>query len=89
MRIESSGGITFRYLRVDVLVAEGLGCTVVPESALATRPDMAKLPRAAIGPPAIWNALVLATPLTRPGTRLTRETARLIRQIDFGKGLPH
>jgi LysR family nitrogen assimilation transcriptional regulator len=73
---------------VLALVAEGVGCTIVPESALATSSDAEKLPRAPIGPPAIWNKLVLATPLARPGTLLTRETAQLLRQIDFRKGLP-
>jgi len=70
------------------LVAEGVGCTVLPESALAGTAEAARLPRAPIGPPAIWNALVLATPLARPGTRLTRETAGLIRRLDFRARLP-
>jgi LysR family nitrogen assimilation transcriptional regulator len=73
---------------VLALVAEGVGCTIVPESALASSSVGEKLPRAPIGPPAIWNSLVLATPLARPGTLLTRETAQLLRQIDFRKGLP-
>lgn len=67
------------------LVAQGVGCTVLPESALATNADAAALPRAPIGPPAIWNKLVLAMPLARPGSRLIRETAQLIRQLDFRK----
>jgi LysR family transcriptional regulator, nitrogen assimilation regulatory protein len=41
------------------------------------------LPRAPIGPPAIWNALVLATPMARPATRLTRGTAQLLQELDF------
>ncbi len=73
---------------VLALVADGVGCTILPESALATSGDAEKLPRAPIGPPAIWNKLVLATPLARPGTLLMRETAQLLRQIDFRKGLP-
>lgn len=73
---------------VLALVAEGMGCTILPDSALATSSDAEKLPRAPIGPPALWNKLVLATPLARPGTLLTRETAQLLRQIDFRKGLP-
>lgn len=73
---------------VLALVAEGVGCTILPESALATSSEAEQLPRAPIGPPAIWNKLVLATPLARPGTLLTRETAQLLRQIDFRKGLP-
>jgi LysR family nitrogen assimilation transcriptional regulator len=67
------------------LVARGLGCTILPESALAAAAEAKALPRAAIGPPAIWNALVLAIPIARPGTRLTRETGRLLRELDFRK----
>ena len=72
---------------VLALVAEGVGCTILPESALAASAAAKNLPHAPIGPPAIWNALVLAIPLARPGTRLTRETARLLRDLDFRKGL--
>lgn len=64
------------------LVAKGVGCTILPESALGAKADEA-LKRAAIGPPTIWNALVLATPLARPATRLTRGTAQLLRELDF------
>ena len=73
---------------VLALVAEGMGCTVLPESALAARAGAERLPHAPLGPPAIRNTLVLATPLARPGTRLTRETAQLLRTLDFRKGLP-
>ena len=73
---------------VLALVAEGMGCTVLPESALAARSGGERLPHAPLGPPAIRNTLVLATPLARPGTRLTRETAQLLRTLDFRKGLP-
>lgn len=65
------------------LVCEGVGCTVLPESALAMDAAAAGLPRAPLGPPAVWNQLVLATPLARPGTRLIRATAGLIRELDF------
>jgi LysR family transcriptional regulator, nitrogen assimilation regulatory protein len=76
---------------VLALVGEGVGCTILPESALAASAASKHLPHAPIGPPAVWNALVLAIPLARPGTRLTRETARLLRDLDFRKGLstPH
>ncbi len=73
---------------VLALVAEGAGCTVLPESALAASPGADRLPHAPLGPPAIRNTLVLATPLARPGTRLIRETAQLLRSLDFRKGLP-
>jgi LysR family nitrogen assimilation transcriptional regulator len=73
---------------VLALVAEGMGCTVLPESALAASPGASALPHAPLGPPAIRNTLILATPLARPATRLTRETARMLRELDFRKGLP-
>jgi LysR family nitrogen assimilation transcriptional regulator len=47
------------------------------------------LPQAPIGPPAIWNALVLAIPLARPGSRLTRETAQMIKALDFRQRPSH
>ena len=68
---------------VLALVAKGVACTVLPESALAGALDGAALQRAAIGPPAIRNSLVLATPLARPSTRLTRETAAMLQALDF------
>ncbi|MEJ8851524.1 LysR substrate-binding domain-containing protein [Variovorax rhizosphaerae] len=64
------------------LVATGVGCTILPESALGTAGDD-PLPCAPIGPPSIWNALVLATPMARPATRLTRGTAQLLQELDF------
>jgi LysR family nitrogen assimilation transcriptional regulator len=67
---------------VLALVGTGVGCTILPESALGGGGDDA-LPRAPIGPPIIWNALVLATPVARPATRLTRGTAQLLQQLDF------
>jgi len=79
---------------VLALVANGVGCTILPASALALSKDGRSLPRAPIGLPSIWNALVLAVPLARPATRLTRETAQLLRELDFrgrqpDKGQPH
>jgi LysR family transcriptional regulator, nitrogen assimilation regulatory protein len=68
---------------VLALVANGVGCTILPASALALSKDGDSLPRAPIGSPSIWNALVLAVPLARPATRLTRETAQLLRELDF------
>lgn len=64
---------------VLTLVARGEGCSILPESALAGR----TLPHAPIGPPAIRNVLVLATPLAQPASRLTRETAQMLRELDF------
>jgi LysR family transcriptional regulator, nitrogen assimilation regulatory protein len=68
------------------LVARGEGCSVLPTSALKADPAHAALPQAPIGPPAIRNQLVLATPVARPATRLLRETAQLLRTLDFRRG---
>lgn len=68
------------------LVARGEGCSVIPASALVAHPDGATLPRSNIGPPAIRNQLVLAQPIARPTTRLLRETAHLLRTLDFRQG---
>jgi len=65
------------------LVRDGVGATVVPESAVVARSLASTLQVARIGPPAIRNTLVLATPLARPSTRLTRETAKLLRDLDL------
>jgi LysR family nitrogen assimilation transcriptional regulator len=65
------------------LAVRGAGCTVLPESALRASATADALPRATIGPPAIRNALVLAIPRARPSTRLLRETAQMLRELDF------
>jgi LysR family nitrogen assimilation transcriptional regulator len=68
---------------VLALVAKNAGCTILPESALGLSKDGALLQRAVIGPPAIRNSLVLAIPRSRPATRLTRETAKLLTELDL------
>jgi LysR family transcriptional regulator, nitrogen assimilation regulatory protein len=68
---------------VLTLVAKGAGCTIVPASALVLTPDAAHLPTTPIGPPEITNTLALAIPAARPASRLTRETAQLLRELDF------
>ena len=65
------------------LVCDGVGGTVLPETAVASRSIASSLRVARIGPPAIRNSLVLATPLARPSTILIRETAALLRRLDF------
>lgn len=70
---------------VVALVAKGVGCTILPESALIPNEQGVRLERTAIGPPAILNNLMLAVPLARPATRLTRETAALLAELDFRK----
>jgi LysR family nitrogen assimilation transcriptional regulator len=68
---------------VLALVASGVGCTILPESAIALDSVGDSLARSPIGPPSIWNALSLAVPVARPATRLTRETAQLLSALDF------
>ncbi len=68
---------------VLALVASGVGCTILPESAIALDAHGDQLARAPIGPPALWNTLVLAESVARPATRLTRGTAQLLRELDF------
>lgn len=65
------------------LVAQGAGCTILPDSALASWPGGTALQRAAIGSPGIRNRLVLARPKARPETRLIRDTAALLGELDF------
>ncbi|MFT4194867.1 LysR family transcriptional regulator [Ottowia sp.] len=63
------------------LVASGTGCTLVPQSALRLGPPA--LRHAPVGPPAIWNRLVLATPVARAATRVIRGAESLLQQLDF------
>ncbi|URI07106.1 LysR family transcriptional regulator [Aquincola tertiaricarbonis] len=67
------------------LVRQGVGCTVLPESALPPPGHGPALQRAAIVAPAIRNNLVLAWPKARPATRLMRETAALLKALDFSR----
>jgi LysR family nitrogen assimilation transcriptional regulator len=69
---------------VLALVAQQVGCTVLPASALALGAATVPLQQAEIGPPPIRSRLMLAIPRMRPATRLTRETAQLLRGLDFG-----
>lgn len=68
---------------VLALVAQGVAHTVLPASAVPADARAAGLQSCAIGPPAIRNTLLLATPLARPATRLTRETAALLEALDY------
>lgn len=68
---------------VLALVAQGVAHTVLPASAVPADPRAAGLQATAIGPPAIRNTLLLATPLARPATRLTRETAALLEALNY------
>ena len=66
------------------LVAHGVGCSILPESAIAhSGAAKTKINYAHIGPPTMWNTLVLAIPTSGPMNRLQQETAKLLRTIDF------
>lgn len=65
------------------LVRDAIGFTVLPESAVPPAVPRGELQVVEIGPPAIRNRLVLATSRARPATRLARETATLLRELDF------
>jgi LysR family nitrogen assimilation transcriptional regulator len=65
------------------LVKSGLACSILPSSAVHRLPDADRLMVAQIGPPAMWNSLVLALPTARPLTRLTQETTSLLRSIRY------
>ncbi|MCY1165761.1 LysR substrate-binding domain-containing protein [Polaromonas sp.] len=66
------------------LVAQGMGCTILPEGALALGEPGLALQHARIGPPTIRTSLVLAVPRAGPSTRLMRETVDLLKSMDFG-----
>lgn len=65
------------------LVRQGVGCTVLPESALPDESGPHGLQRAPIVAPVVRNNLVLAMPRARPATRLMRETVALLKSLDF------
>lgn len=64
------------------LVESGVGCSILPESALRHKQN-ATIKFAQIGPPVMRNLLVLAVPKSRPTNRLHQETAKLLRELDF------
>jgi LysR family transcriptional regulator, nitrogen assimilation regulatory protein len=66
------------------LVTHGVGCSILPESAIThSGTAKTKINYAHIGPPTMWNTLVLAIPTSGPMNRLQQETAKLLRTIDF------
>jgi LysR family nitrogen assimilation transcriptional regulator len=65
------------------LVARGIGCSVLPLSSLSAHQIGRHLQVARIGPPEVQLGLVLALPRARPMTRLVRETAELLRGLNF------
>ena len=65
------------------LVETSMACSILPESALNLRTNNLKISFSPIGPPAMWNQLILAIPASRPMNRLTIDTTKLLRELDF------
>lgn len=65
------------------LVETSMACSILPESALNLSNENHQVTYAPIGPPAMWNQLILAIPASRPINRLTLETTKLLRELDF------
>lgn len=65
------------------MVEAGIACSILPESALRISRRRSLVQRVAIGPPVMWNTLVLALPAARPASRLVQQTAALLRSLDF------
>lgn len=69
------------------LVEQGVACSILPESAVVNAHAHSRIVHAPIGPPAMWNQLVLAVPAARPLNRLTQQAVKLLRELDFRQ--PH
>lgn len=65
------------------LVEQGVACSILPESAVVNTHAHSRIVHAPIGPPAMWNQLVLAVPAARPLNRLTQQAVKLLRELDF------
>jgi LysR family transcriptional regulator, nitrogen assimilation regulatory protein len=65
------------------LVERGVACSILPESALKLNKRNFSVNHTPIGPPVMWNQLVLALPVARPLNRLTLETIKLLKSLDF------
>lgn len=70
------------------LVETSMACSILPESALNLSSKGHDVTFAPIGPPAMWNQLMLAIPASRPMNRLTQETIHLLRTLDFRSHTP-
>lgn len=67
------------------LVERGVACSILPESAITKSQSRNQVVQSPIGPPAMWNQLMLAVPTARPLSRLTQQTIKLLRELDFRK----
>jgi LysR family transcriptional regulator, nitrogen assimilation regulatory protein len=65
------------------LVERGVACSILPESAIVKTQTHSRVVQSPIGPPAMWNQLMLAVPAARPLNRLTQHAVKLLRELDF------
>ncbi|ARP81938.1 LysR family transcriptional regulator [Bordetella genomosp. 8] len=63
------------------LVRRGIGHTVLPQGALAAYAAGGDIQASRIGPAPISSCIVLATPIARPSTRVTRAAIQILRQL--------
>jgi LysR family nitrogen assimilation transcriptional regulator len=63
------------------LVKRGIGHTVLPQGALAAYAEDGDIQAARIGPSPISSCIVLATPVARPSTRVSRAAIQVISEL--------
>lgn len=63
------------------LVSQGVGFTILPDSAIRTRLDIDRMQIARLSGPVIHNRVTLATPRTRPLSRLGKALLELLRNV--------
>jgi LysR family nitrogen assimilation transcriptional regulator len=68
---------------VLLLVARGIGCTILPEGALSLGAGGLGLQTALIGPPTIYTNMVLASPHAGITSRAVQEAIQMLRKIDY------
>jgi LysR family nitrogen assimilation transcriptional regulator len=61
-----------------ILVKRGIGHTILPEGALSVYTEDGDIQVSRIGPSPIHSCIVLATPVARPSTRLSRAAVQII-----------
>lgn len=65
------------------VVESGIACSIIPKSALSLRRRDGRIQVAELTDPTVSNDLFLALPKSRPISRLTLETCRIIRGLPF------
>jgi len=70
---------------VLALVSEGVGCALLPQSALSLAAKSMSIQSRPVGPPTIRNRLVLAVPKAGPNTQLGSGGIELIKSLKFSQ----